>query len=62
MLRWLRVMSHPDGLVSFFNDAAAGVAAPWSVLAGHAELLSIDVDRRPLQAVGPLPESGYVRL
>lgn len=62
MLRWLRVMSHPDGLVSFFNDAAFGVAAPWSVLADHAELLSIDVDRRPLQPVESLPASGYVRL
>jgi uncharacterized heparinase superfamily protein len=62
MLRWLRVMSHPDGLLSFFNDAAFGVAAPWGVLAGHAEVLSIDVDRRPLQPVELLPESGYVRL
>ena len=26
MLRWLDAMSHPDGAISFFNDAAFGVA------------------------------------
>jgi uncharacterized heparinase superfamily protein len=62
MLRWLRVMSHPDGLVSFFNDAAFGVAAPWSVLAAYAEGLAVNVDRSPLNAVEALPDSGYVRL
>jgi uncharacterized heparinase superfamily protein len=62
MLRWLQVMSHPDGLVSFFNDAAFGVAAPWHVLADYADALAVDVDRRPLQPVESLPESGYVRL
>ncbi|HUR21434.1 MAG TPA: alginate lyase family protein, partial [Vicinamibacterales bacterium] len=62
MLRWLRVMSHPDGLVSFFNDAAFGVAAPWSVLADQAQGLAIDVDREALQPLEALPDSGYVRL
>ncbi|MGI1677499.1 MAG: heparinase II/III family protein [Cellvibrionaceae bacterium] len=27
-LSWLKVMSHPDGEISFFNDAAIGIAAP----------------------------------
>lgn len=62
MLRWLQVMSHPDGLVSFFNDAAFGVAAPWSVLAGYADALAVDVDRSPLQPLESLPDSGYIRL
>ena len=62
MLRWLKVMSHPDGLVSFFNDAAFGVAAPWSVLADYAESVGVDVDRRALQPLESLPDSGYVRL
>jgi len=62
MLRWLQVMSHPDGLVSFFNDTAFGVAATWSVLADYAGMLAVDVDRRALQAVECLPDSGYVRL
>jgi uncharacterized heparinase superfamily protein len=62
MLRWLRVMSHPDGLVALFNDAAFGVAAPWSALADYAEGLAVDVDRRALQPVESLPDSGYVRL
>jgi uncharacterized heparinase superfamily protein len=62
MLRWLQVMSHPDGQVSFFNDTAFGVAAPWSALADYADSLTVDVDRRAMQAVESLPESGYVRL
>ncbi len=28
MLRWLAAMTHPDGEVSFFNDAAMGIAPP----------------------------------
>ncbi len=62
MLRWLRVMSHPDGQVSFFNDTAFGVAAAWQALADYAGTLEIDVDRHPLHPVEALPESGYVRL
>jgi len=62
MLRWLQVMSHPDGLVSFFNDAAFDVAAPWSALADYAEALAVNVDRGALQPVERLPDSGYVRL
>lgn len=26
MLRWLHVMTHPDGGIAFFNDAALGIA------------------------------------
>jgi len=62
MLRWLRVMSHPDGQVSFFNDAAFRIAAPYAALADYAGQLAIAVDRTPLQVVEALPDSGYVRL
>lgn len=62
MLRWLRVMSHPDGQLSFFNDAAFGVAAPVDLLTGYAESLDVNVDRQPLRSIEVLPESGYVRL
>jgi uncharacterized heparinase superfamily protein len=62
MLRWLRVMSHPDGQVSFFNDAAFGGAASYAVLATYADQQAVDVDRNPLGALEALPDSGYVRL
>ena len=62
MLRWLRVMTHPDGQVSFFNDAAFGMAAPWADLADYAQSLKVDIDRQLLRSIEVLPESGYLRL
>lgn len=38
MLQWLSVMSHPDGEVAFFNDAALGIAANLKALKGYAGL------------------------
>ena len=62
MLRWLRIMSHPDGGISFFNDAAFGIAAGYAHLSDYAKGLGITRDERPLAAVEALPDSGYVRL
>jgi uncharacterized heparinase superfamily protein len=62
MLRWLRVMSHPDGLLSFFNDAAFGIAAPLKVLEEYATSLAIEIDGSPMRPLEALPASGYVRL
>lgn len=36
MLRWLRVMTHPDGGIAFFNDAAFGVAPELAALEEYA--------------------------
>lgn len=61
-LRWLRVMSHPDGGISFFNDAALGIAPSLATLEAYAAALGIgpfDATLAPLEA---LSESGYVRL
>lgn len=62
MLRWLRVMSHPDGGIAFFNDAAFGIAPEVAALAAYASALGVPVEDGPLQAVEALPESGYTRL
>lgn len=62
MLRWLRVMSHPDGEISFFNDAAFGIAPNLAALSLYAEALGVSFDRAPLGAVEALDSSGYVRL
>jgi uncharacterized heparinase superfamily protein len=62
MLRWLRVMTHPDGEISFFNDAAFGIAARYDVLAAYARTNGVDFDQQSLGPVEWLRDSGYVRL
>ncbi len=62
MLRWLRVMSHPDGGIALFNDAALGIAPDINALMDYAAQLSLAVDRSPLADIEALPQSGYVRL
>lgn len=69
-LLWLRAMCHPDGEISFFNDAAFGISAAPSVLFEYAKLLEIECDQAwvnpslatdTMRAV-TLSESGYTRL
>ena len=62
MLHWLRVMTHPDGGIAFFNDAAMGVAPPLADLEDYAGRLGVADRRETLAALEPLPQSGYVRL
>lgn len=62
MLRWLRVMSHPDGDIAMFNDAAMGIAPDLKALTSYANVLGIVVDDAPLEAIEALPDSGYVRM
>ena len=62
MLHWLRVMTHPDGRISFFNDSAFGVAPGYAALAEYAQQLAITQPREPLKSIEALPDSGYVRL
>jgi uncharacterized heparinase superfamily protein len=62
MHRWLRVMTHPDGQIALFNDAALAVAPSEGALSEYARRLRVPVDLDPLGAVEALPESGYVRL
>lgn len=56
MLSWLGKMCHPDGRISFFNDAAFGIAPEPASLFEYAGHLGI----RPY--ISELGESGYVRL
>lgn len=62
MLRWLRVMTHPDGEIAQFNDSAFGIAPCYTDLKDYARRLEIPVADAPLDAIEPLPNSGYVRL
>lgn len=62
MLHWLRVMTHPDGQIALFNDAAFGIASDYTAIAEYAQRLSVSVDQRALSTIEVLPDSGYVRL
>ncbi len=56
MLNWLNRMTHPDGDISLFNDAAFGIAPSLAALEAYG--LRLGVHPTP----HPLGESGYVRL
>ncbi|MCC1494838.1 heparinase II/III family protein [Cognatishimia sp. F0-27] len=61
MARWLVAMSHPDGGIGFFNDAALGIAPETDALLSYAGRLG---GARPAREPGSLslPQSGYHRL
>lgn len=62
MFRWLRVMSHPDGEIAFFNDSTFGVAPNLSTLKSYAESLGLYVDELPLNSIEYMANSGFVRI
>jgi uncharacterized heparinase superfamily protein len=62
MLAWLSTMIHPDGEISFFNDASIGIAPVPADLFSYAERLGIPSTPRARQAATHLPASGYGRL
>jgi len=61
MLNWLNTMSHPDGKIAFFNDAAFAIAPENSELKTYAKRLGI-LDLTPPPPVALLPDGGYARL
>jgi uncharacterized heparinase superfamily protein len=62
MLRWLGVMSHPDGSIALFNDAALDVAADHAALRNYAAALGVPTSATPASSLEALPDSGYVRM
>jgi uncharacterized heparinase superfamily protein len=65
MLGWLATMTHPDGEIAFFNDAAIGIAPNLAALTAYAGSLGIAAEESP-RIGNPgqrrlLPESGYLR-
>lgn len=62
MLRWLSIMSHPDGLIALFNDAATNVAPVLADLLMAAK--QYDLEPRPLpdKQLIHLAESGFFRM
>lgn len=61
MLYWLKAMSHPDGEISLFNDAAFGIAAPPALLADYASQLGV-LHSTPNSPLVHLRDTGYVRV
>lgn len=62
MERWLRVMSHPDGEIGFFNDAALGVAPNAGELAVYGARLGVVMPAAADTALTALEHSGYLKL
>lgn len=62
MRRWLAAMTHPDGEISFFNDAALGVAPAPGEIEGYAQRLGLPARQALPEGIVELPQSGYVRL
>lgn len=62
MRHWLAAMCHPDGEISFFNDAAFGVAPPPEELDAYARRIARPTIEPLLDAVTHLAKSGYVRV
>lgn len=63
-LHWLDAMTHPDGDIAFFNDAAFGIAPRPAGLRAYAESLISPVPSAGGRdfALRPLAESGYFRV
>jgi uncharacterized heparinase superfamily protein len=60
-LSWLKTMIHPDGEVSFFNDAAIGIAASPADVFAYASKLGIEY-QVPLNTLTTNHASGYSRV
>lgn len=71
-LAWLEMMTHPDGEIGFFNDAAFGIAPTLADLKRYAEQLGVVVKKQGITVINPelttpvvahhAKASGYVAL
>ncbi len=67
MLGWLSTMTHPDGGIALFNDAALNGCVSTATLYDYAKRLGIPAVRSEqeegqLDRIQDLPQSGYVRI
>lgn len=60
-LKWLCVMTRPDGLPPLFNDAAYGITPTYKELSDYAERLGISQPAALLPGMNDLSHSGYFR-
>ena len=62
MRAWLRVMTHPDGGIAFFNDAAFGITPTSAELEAYALRLGLPATPDNPSALVMFDASGYVRV
>lgn len=62
MSAWLSVMTHPDGEIPFFNDAASGIAPKANELEDYERRLGMQPSSSPSARPGLLVNSGYARI
>lgn len=62
MLRWLAVMTHPDGDIALFNDAAFGIAPQLANLCDYALAVQVPLPALDFAPIEALADSGYMRL
>lgn len=60
MQGWLATMTHPDGGIAFFNDAALEIAPSHAELRAYADRLRTPVADANSEAITTLSASGYV--
>ncbi len=63
MFTWLYGMSHPDGEISFFNDATFGIAPCIDTLLAYSNRLEViaDAGNRPEDGLTFFEQTGYLR-
>ncbi|MCM0612639.1 alginate lyase family protein [Marinobacter sediminum] len=61
MIGWLNAVRHPDGGISFFNDAAEGIAPGCESLMAYARRLGFETDT-VFGELTHLIQSGYIRM
>ena len=59
MLDWLAAMTHPDGQIALFNDAAFGIAPTPDEIQQYAQRLRVPMHRPVRPALLDLVDSGY---
>lgn len=62
MLIWLKAMTHPDGNISLFNDAAFCIGADVCSLEGYAKRLGVEDFTYNKRSITELTSSGFIRL
>jgi uncharacterized heparinase superfamily protein len=62
MMSWLEAMSHPDGEIAFFNDAAFGIFPTPGALRAYAERLNVPLNTFGRAGLRILMPSGYVSI
>ena len=62
MLKWLDTMTHPDGEISFFNDATLKIASNLDQLKKYFQRLGMNYSSVKFNLVTHLKDTGYIRL